>query len=151
MYSSLGQIYSDYTRLTMKGKLVFMCSQPKQYAWGQLIGLADIGESKRKQETADFIITISQTAPECPNHVYTAYIPKARRGRVGTKKYLIRIEGVFYEIPHAVYQTLAAIREEVVYTPQDIERLINQSKMQNSQINQKAQAITKGQNPFANP
>jgi hypothetical protein len=151
MYSSLGQIYSDYTRLTMKGKLVFMCSQPKQYAWGQLIGLADIGESKRKQETADFIITISQTAPECPNHVYTAYIPKARRGRVGTKKYLIRIEGVFYEIPHAVYQTLAAIREEVVYTPQDIERMINQSKMQNSQINQKAQTITKGQNPFANP
>ena len=151
MYSSLGQIYSDYTRLTMKGKLVFMCSQPKQYAWGQLIGLADIGESKRKQETADFIITISQTAPECPNHVYTAYIPKARRGRVGTKKYLIRIEGVFYEIPHAVYQTLAAIREEVVYTPQDIERMINQSKMQNSQINQKAQTIAKGQNPFANP
>lgn len=135
MYSSIGKIYSEYTRLTMAGRLVLMCSQPKIYSWsGQLIGLPDIGESKRKQETADFIITISNTAPDCPNHLYTAYIPKARRGRVGTKKYLIRIEGRFIEIPKTLYQQLSQVTEEVNYTEQQINRMSAEFRKQESQI-----------------
>lgn len=150
MYSNYGKIYADYTRLSMKGKLVLMCAQPKQAYWCGLIGLDGIGESKRKQETADFIITISRTAPECPNHVYTAYIPKARRGRVGTKKYLIRIEGTFYEIPYGVYSQLSQIKEERHYTPQEIERMVIECNKQQAGINQKAVQM-KGNNPYANP
>lgn len=134
MYSSLGQIYSEYTRLTMAGRLVLMCSQPKISAWNQLIGLPDIGESKRKQETADFIITISQTAPSCPNHVYTAYIPKARRGRVGTKRYLIRIDGRFKEIPYTIYSQLSQVTEETRYTSQDIDRMIAEYNKQKAMM-----------------
>jgi hypothetical protein len=157
MYSNYGQIYADFTRLSMNGRLVIVAAQPKTYSWGQLIGLADIGESKRKQETADFIVTISKLATECPNSVFVAYIPKARRGKVGTKKYLIRIEGVFYEIPHGVYQQLAQIKEEVRYTPQDIERMVMEYNKQQSGINQKVKQIMNGggakpgPNPFAQP
>ena len=158
MYSNYGKIYSDYTRLSMKGRLVLMCAQAKQNYWSGLIGLDGIGESKRKQETADFIVTISRTAPECPNHVYTAYIPKARRGRVGTKKYLIRIEGTFFEIPFGVYQQLAQIKEEIRYTPQDIERMVMEYNKQQSGINQKVKQMMNGggnaksgPNPFAQP
>ena len=158
MYSNYGKIYSDYTRLSMKGRLVLMCAQAKQAYWSGLIGLDGIGESKRKQETADFIVTISRTAPDCPNHVYTCYIPKARRGRVGTKKYVIRIEGTFFEIPFGVYQQLAQIKEEVRYTPQDIERMVMEYNKQQSGINQKVKQMMNGggnakpgPNPFARP
>ena len=157
MYSNYGKIYADFTRLSMNGRLVIVCCQPKIYSWGQLIGLGDIGESKRKQETADFIITISKTAPECPNAIFTAYIPKARRGRVGTKKYLIRIDATFFEIPHGVYQQLAQIKEEVRYTPQDIERMVMEYNKQQSGINQKVKQMMNsggakpGPNPFAQP
>ena len=145
MYSSIGQIYSAYTKLSMSGKLVFMCSQPKIYAWNQLIGLSDIGESKRKQETADFIITISNTAPDCPNHLYTASIPKARRGKVGTKKYLIRIEGRFIEIPRSLYDQLATQTDEVQYTEQQIETMSREYRKQEQQI--KAQINKQMQGP----
>ena len=128
-----------------------------------MIGLADIGESKRKQETADFIVTISNTAPNCPNHIYTAYIPKARRGRVGTKKYLIRIEGRFKEIPRGVYDQLAQETEEIDYTLQDIDRMVAEFERQQASINnmvqQKVQSqklpqgtpFGTGPNPFAMP
>lgn len=157
MYSSLGQVYADYTRLTMNGRLVFLMAQPKQVYWNGLIGLDGIGESKRKQETADFIITLSRTAPDCPNPIFTAFVPKARRGRVGTKKYLIRIEANFYEIPRGVYEQLAQIKEEVRYTPQDIERMVMEYNKQQSGINQKVKQMMNGggakpgPNPFAQP
>ena len=142
MYSSLGAIYSEYTRLSLSGKLVFMCSQPKLSAWHGLIGLTDIGESKRKQETADFIITISDTTQDCPNHLYTVYIPKARRGRVGTKKYLIRIEGRFIEIPKGVYDQLSQEKEEINYTQQEIERIIKEYYKLQTGVAQKQQTAT---------
>lgn len=158
MYSNYGKIYADFTRLSMNGRLVFVASQPKQNYWNGLIGLDGIGESKRKQETADFIITLSRTAPDCPNPLFTAFVPKARRGRVGTKKYLIRIEACFYEIPFGVYQQLAQIKEEVRYTPQDIERMVMEYNKQQSGINQKVKQMMNGggnakpgPNPFAQP
>lgn len=151
MYSTLGAIYSEYTKLSLAGRLVFMCSQPKISAWHTLIGLSDIGESKRKQETADFIITISDTARDCPNHLYTAYIPKARRGRVGTKKYLIRVEGRFLEIPKGVYDQLSQETEEIEYTSQDIMRMVNEFEKQRAmitqQVQQKVQAYQQSQGP----
>jgi hypothetical protein len=85
-------------------------------------------------------------------------VPKARRGRVGTKKYLIRIEACFYEIPFGVYQQLAQIKEEVRYTPQDIERMVMEYNKQQSGINQKVKQMMNGggnakpgPNPFAQP
>ena len=157
MYSSMGQIYSTYTKLSMAGRLVLMCSQPKVYAWDKVIGLADIGESKRKQETADFIITISNTASECPNHVYTVSIPKARRGKVGTTKYLIRIEGRFIEIPKGLYNQLKDETEERNYTEQQIKRMSEEFNRQKADI---AASVTSKissrssspiMNPFATP
>lgn len=149
MYSSLGAIYSEYTRLSLSGRLVFMCSQPKISAWHGLIGLTDIGESKRKQETADFIVTISDTAQDCPNHLYTAYIPKARRGRVGTKKYLIRIEGRFIEIPKGVYDQLSQEKEEINYTQQEIERIISEYRKLQNGVTQKQNTLQSGSGPVS--
>ena len=50
MYMSYGAIYNELTKLSIAGKLVIVCSQPKNYAYGQTIGMSDIGESSKKQQ-----------------------------------------------------------------------------------------------------
>lgn len=50
MYLSYGAIYNELTKLSIDGKLAIICSQPKNYAYGQTIGLSDIGESSKKQQ-----------------------------------------------------------------------------------------------------
>ena len=154
MYLSMGLIYNKFTELTLDGKLVFICSQPKNGVWKDFIKLSDIGESSRKQHACDFCITISDLLEDNPNHLYYMSLVKARRGEVGSGSYMIRIQGRFIEIPRSVYENIAAIKERVSYTEADINKMIDDYR--NSQnflnnISNGGMSSIKGQsNPFVN-
>lgn len=159
MYNTFGDLYNKLTKLSIAGKLVFVCSQPKVFAYDKLIGLADIGESSRKQQVADFIWTISNVNQDCPNHLYVMSFPKARRGRVGSKCYVIRIEGRFIEIPKGVYDQLRVVTEEKDYTEADINQMVAMYNQQYNDIQKNLQQVQQPnnrpeqrhlQNPFTN-
>jgi hypothetical protein len=96
-----------------------------------MIGLADIGESSKKQHICDWAVTISSPNQECPNHLHVMTLVKARRGNVGHRAYVIRIQGRFVEIEKGLYDYLKQETEEIEYTePQIIamnERYIQES------------------------
>lgn len=144
MYNTYGEIYEKLTRLTAKGFLLFVLSQSKICSWkSPEIDLSEIGESSRKQHTADVIITRGRE-PECPNHLGIFKIVKNRRGNVDTKDYSIRLNnGRFMSIPKAVYDQLKQETEEKDYTIADIEGMITQYK---SQFNNITKAINQAQN-----
>lgn len=124
MYHNFGNIYNTLTKLNLENVLTIVCSQPKVYSWDKEIELSDIGESSRKQHAADWILTMSNPNVECPNHLYTQKLPKARRGKVGAKAYVIRVEGRFKEIPKGLYDQLREVREEKNYTEAEIDTMI---------------------------
>jgi len=153
MYNTFGEVYNTFTKLSMSGKLCIIASQPKVFAYDKLIGLADIGESSKKQQVVDAILTISNVNPDCPNHLYIMQIPKARRGRVGSKAYVIRLSnGRFKEIPKGVYDQLRLEQEEKEYTEQEIDNMIHAFNVQYDKIKQNTQqmmnnmAAAQGQN-----
>jgi hypothetical protein len=158
MYLSMGNIYNKFTELTLDGKLVFVCSQPKNGVWKSFIGLKDIGESSRKQHACDFCITISDMYEDNPNHIYKMALVKARRGEVGSSAYVIRIQGRFIEIPVDVYKMIGQTKEKMNYTERDIEEMIKKLNRSNFRVNQNLQAAqsslpptqTNLKNPFTN-
>lgn len=124
MYLSMGNVYNKFTELTLDGKLVFICSQPKNGVWKDYIKLSDIGESSRKQHACDFCITISDLIDRNPNHLYYMSLVKARRGEVGAGAYMIRIQGRFIEIPKGVYDMIASVPDKKNYTERDLQELV---------------------------
>lgn len=155
MYQSIGKIYNKFTKLTLEGKLVFVCSQPKNSVWNSFIRLSDIGESSRKQHACDFCITISNLLEDNPNHIYYMSLVKARRGEVGSGAYVIRIQGRFIEIPKDIYRMIAQMGNEKRYfTEADIEDMKRQLASSNFTVNtgvQQAQAASQAmsaKNPF---
>ena len=83
MYNEFGRLYETLNELVLLGKLVFIASQPKISAWqNSVLEMSDIGESSRKQHTADMIIGIGREE-KCPNHLHTIKISKNRRGEEG--------------------------------------------------------------------
>lgn len=141
MYSTFGDLYNKLTKLSISGKLVFVASQPKIFSYDKIIGLADIGESSRKQQVVDLILTISNPNIDCPNHLFVLSLPKARRGKSGTRCYVIRIEGRFIEIPKGIYDQLRQETEEKTYTEADIRLMIDRYNMQYSNIQKNLQSI----------
>jgi hypothetical protein len=119
---------------------LFICTQPKITAWDkQVIDLQDVGESSRKQHTADCIIGIAREI-NSPNHLHTIKISKSRRGEVGAKIYTIRLDnGRFVEIPRTLYDQLKMIQEKKHYTDTDIQAMITQFNAQINQINNQVQ------------
>lgn len=146
MYQSYGKIYETLNRLVLDGKLLFICTQPKITAWDkQVIDLQDVGESSRKQHTADCIIGIAREI-NSPNHLHTIKISKSRRGEVGAKIYTIRLDnGRFVEIPRALYDQLKMIQEKKHYTDTDIQAMITQFNAQLNQINNQVQQSIQNQ------
>ena len=156
MYNNFGAIYNEFTKISLAGKLAFICAQPKIYAWNQQIELESVGESSKKQQVVDFLITISNVNPDNPNHLYIMKLPKARRGNVGAKAYVIRINGRFKEIPKGVYEQLRQETEEKNYTEQIIDDMIHQFNVQMSRIQKtiipsSSPSATKMKNPFTTP
>lgn len=151
MYISMGNIYNKFTELTLDGKLVIVCSQPKNSVWNEFIKLSDIGESSRKQHACDFCITISNLLEDNPNHIYYSSLVKARRGEVGSGAYMIRIQGRFIEIPRDIYKMIAQTKEKMNYTEADIENMVRQLNQSNFMINKNIQAAQNNLTPVKSP
>jgi len=153
MYLSMGNIYNKFTELTLDGKLVFVCSQPKNGVWKDFIKLSDIGESSRKQHACDFCITISDLISNNINHLYYMSLVKARRGEVGSGAYVIRVQGRFIEIPKAVYDNIASVDERMDYTEAIINQMIGDYRKSRTFLNTVANsgisaAVKSQSNPF---
>lgn len=135
MYNSIGTIYEKLYEIASMGKLLFIGSQPKVSSWGNpVLEMQDVGESSRKQHTADIIIGLGREV-ECPNHLHTFKISKSRRGEEGVKDYTIRLNnGRFMSIPKGVYDQLKQEREKRVYTEAEIDVMVNNFNMQLSGI-----------------
>lgn len=137
MYNTYGDIYNTFTKLTLEGRLVLVCSQCKINTWGtgEVIGLEGMADSSKKQHNADFIVTLSKTAPDCPNHLYTMSLPKARRGEEGSKAFVIRLNsGRFIEIPKGIYDQLRQETEKIEYTEAQINAMCTQYNIQINKI-----------------
>lgn len=142
MYNTYGDVYNTFTKLNLAGVLTIMCAQPKIYSWNQMINMSDIGESSKKQHAADWIWTISNPNPDCPNHLYVMSLVKARRGNVGAKAYCIRVNARFIEIPRGLYENLRLETEEKDYTEQDIKQMIDAYNNQIQHIEKSIQKET---------
>lgn len=134
MYNTYGEIYNKLTKLSLEGILTIVCSQPKVYCWNQMIGLADVGESSKKQHICDWAVTISSPNPDCPNHLHVMTLVKARRGNVGHRAYVIRIQGRFIEIEKGLYEFLRQETEEMEYTEAQIMAMNDRYKQEAANI-----------------
>ncbi len=134
MYNTYGEIYNKLTKLSLEGILTIVCSQPIVYCWNQMIGLADVGESSKKQHICDWAVTISSPNPDCPNHLHVMTLVKARRGNVGHRAYVIRIQGRFIEIEKGLYEFLRQETEEMEYTEAQIMAMNDRYKQEAANI-----------------
>lgn len=156
MYNEFGKLYETLNELVLLGKLVFIASQPKISAWqNSVLEMSDIGESSRKQHTADMIIGIGREE-RCPNHLHTIKISKNRRGEEGAKEYTIRLNnGRWKSLPKGLYDTLKAETEKKTYTEYEIDMMIGSYNTQASGIQSGRQQPQKSakpaNNPFINP
>lgn len=93
--------------------------------WGEsIINLQDVGESSRKQHSADMIITRGRET-NCPNHVAPMKIVKNRRGETDVVAYSIRLNnGRTKILPKAVYQDLKQVSEKRDYDEGEIDKMI---------------------------
>lgn len=154
MYSGYGKIYDAITSLsTIGGKLVIILAQPKIGVWGnEEINLQDVGESSRKQHTADVVISRGKYK-ESGLGIFK--IVKNRRGRT-TKVYSIRVEGKFVEIPRGVYEKLKADADEneygeVKYNMASIKALVDQYKATENNIRSQLNAASQNRSAPAPP
>jgi len=109
MYDKGDKIYTALSNISdLPGKLVWVGSQPKQNFWDkELIGIEGLAESSRKQQIADFILTISKSSTGTGlNHIGRLNLCKNRRGVVGYQYYFIDKSGEFFIIPKDEYTTL---------------------------------------------
>ena len=157
MYNEFGKLYETINELVLLGKLVFVASQPKISAWpNSVLEMSDIGESSRKQHTADMIIGIGREE-RCPNHLHTIKISKNRRGEEGAREYTIRLQnGRWKSLPKGLYDQLKQETEKKFYTESEIDNMIGnfntqynrvQQNVQN-QMNQSQGFSAAGRNPF---
>lgn len=125
MYNAFGKIYGEITKLSKDNRLVFIASQSKVSSWNSPwgIGLSDIGESSRKQHTADFVLTISKT-PECVNQLGMMRIVKNRRGALSESSYIRLDNGHFRLIPKALHDTIKGFSDRKYYTDNEIDQMI---------------------------
>ena len=163
MYDAYGKIYQKLTKLTddEHNKLVFVACQPKVGVWNNpVLGLPDVGESSRKQHSADCIITRGRDTAS-PNHLGAMNIAKNRRGETDVVTYSIRLNnGRTRILPREVYKNIRQIEEKRNFTDKDIDDMIsawsiNQAKMNgavrnniNSIAPTPTKTVNKGPNPF---
>jgi hypothetical protein len=142
MYNSFGNLYEKLNEIVLAGKLVFIGSQIKVSAWEkEIVDMVDVGESSRKQHTADCIIGIGRI-PDCPNHVHAIKLSKNRRGEENVIAYAIRLNNARWKmIPRGVYDQLKGEREKIEYTEGQIDQMIQTYNAQFRQIQQNTQRI----------
>lgn len=141
MYNSFGNLYEKLNELVLANKLVFIGSQIKVSAWDkEIVDMVDVGESSRKQHTADCIIGIGRV-PDCPNHVHALKLSKNRRGEENVIAYAIRMSNARWKmIPRGVYDQLKTERDKIEYTDGQIDRMVQAYNDQFNKIQQSTQA-----------
>lgn len=141
MYNSFGNLYEKLNEIVLAGKLVFIGSQIKVQSWDkEIVDMIDVGESSRKQHTADCIIGIGRV-PDCPNHVHAIKLSKNRRGEENVIAYAIRLNNARWKmIPRGVYDQLKTEREKVEYTEAQIDRMV---EAYNAQFNRTQQEVNR--------
>ena len=111
-----------------------------------MIGLSDVGESSKKQHICDWAVTISSPNPDCPNHLHVMTLVKARRGNVGHRAYVIRIQGRFIEIEKGLYEFLRQETEEIEYTESQIMAMNDRYKQEAANIRKSLENATNNLN-----
>lgn len=150
MYTNYGVIYEKLNEIVLMDKLLFICTQPKISSWqNTTIEMHDIGESSKKQQTADMIIGIGKEI-DSPNHLHTIKVVKSRRGEEGVRAYSIRLDnGRFVDLRYkALYDEIKKIPDRKKYTDADINALISQYTTNSNQINN---SINSAINGYSNP
>ena len=126
LYLSLGESYNRFTELTEAGKLVYVMSQPKSFGnqeETESFGMGSLGDSRRKYEVADVIITFGRLR-DSSLPIGVIQIAKNRRGGQG-RYYYIRIGARFKVIPKGVYDYLKSVPgDSPSPTEADIDRLV---------------------------
>ena len=153
MYNNFGDAYNTFTKLSMAGRLVFICSQPKVGSWqsgqnGGIISLGDLSDSSRKAHVADVVLTISKVSgEETPHNIFLIKLVKARRGK-NTQGYFYRNQARFIEIPKGLAEQLKMETEDREYTDQQILAMAERYKQQERTIQQ---SIKQEQKRYDNP
>lgn len=127
IYTEGGLLYDRLTEFSQRGKLVFVASQPKIYAYSnEEIPMEALAESSRKSQIVDAIITIGR-CPNTPNHIGVMKIAKNRRGEVGDKSHYIRLSnGRFRLISSLLYSEIKNLPMKRNYLDGDIDAMERQ-------------------------
>lgn len=105
LFMKFDEIYQKLSYLSrIPGKTVFALSQLQRQAWSKLkIEEDDLGESRRKAEISDMVVTISRDQSSYRNKVGMLNIAKARRCVPMASYYFLDISGKIYEINETTY------------------------------------------------
>ena len=121
MYNKGGLIYDNMTKISNKGKLVFIASQIKtSYASSELIPMEALAESGRKYQVADLVITLGKKPDKDASFSRvpcgTINIAKSRRGEPGRCYWIRTNEGLFYVPSKDFYDRYSNVERSYVYS-----------------------------------
>lgn len=135
MYLSFGRIYDRLTELTAEGRLVYVLAQPVKAAWEmEEIGLSFVGESSKKTQVADILLTRGRYA-DSENHLGVFNLCKNRRGEENVKAYSVRLNnGRFKIVPKQIYKDLKEFEGKANWTDADIDGMIANYERMHAQI-----------------
>lgn len=113
MYLKGEDIYQTLYELTYPDKLLIVLAQTNKFSWGkEVIGLGDLGESSRKQQIIDILLTISHPVCYNPqNNVGWMNLCAGRRVTLMRTPYMRDIDGTFHEISSDTYGLIKSSSE----------------------------------------
>lgn len=125
MYLAHGDAYDLLTELSRMGKMVFVASQPKQFFWDHdRLPLESAGESSRKQQICDMIITIGKSDKSGTRCGWISLV-KNRRGTFGmAAPYIAKSNGAYGIVTEAVYAKYRSDRTPRKFTQKELDLLI---------------------------
>jgi len=105
MYLKGEDIYQTLYQLTYPDKLLIVLAQTNKFSWGkEIIGLGELGESSRKQQIVDILLTISHPISyNVQNHVGWMNLCAGRRVSLMKCPYFRDVDGTFHEINSDTY------------------------------------------------
>lgn len=113
MYLKGEDIYQTLYQLTYPDKLIIVLAQTNKFSWGkEVIGLGELGESSRKQQIIDLLITLSHPVCYNPqNNVGWMNLCAGRRCTLMRTPYMRDVDGTFHEISSDTYGLIKSSSE----------------------------------------
>lgn len=108
MYTKGEDIYQTLYQLVYPNKLVIVLAQTNKPSWDEeIIGVGELGESSRKQQIVDILVTISHPSSQnALNQVGYMNLCAGRRCRLNKTPYFRDIDGCFHEISTDLYESI---------------------------------------------